>query len=98
MFSQAEDEIIQQFQVPEQRLICSMVLRAWADLSSCDRFVQNDAFYWISDTKEPHPKWSFGWCCAHLNLDYKHVQKRIMTMPFYKGYPEERFKANKKVA
>lgn len=93
-----EDDIIKDFALPEHRLICSMILRAWGDLSSPNRFVQNDAYYWITDTAEPHPKWGFAWCCNHLGLNYLDVKKRIMTMPFYKGYPIERFKSHKKVA
>jgi hypothetical protein len=92
-----EEDIIKNFALPEHRLICSMILRAWGDLSSPNRFIQNDAFYWITDASNPSPKWGFDWCCSHLGLNALEVKKRIMTMPFYKGYPVDRFKNTKKV-
>lgn len=37
---------------PERQLISAFLLRAWADLDHPNRFVVNDAYYWITELKK----------------------------------------------
>ena len=37
---------------PERQLIAAFLLRAWADLDHPNRFVVNDAYYWVTETKK----------------------------------------------
>lgn len=70
---------------PEQSLIASILTRAWADLSSNNRFIQNDAWYWITSKKDFNVMFSFCWCCAMLEKDPTAIRERMTKDPFYFG-------------
>jgi hypothetical protein len=71
---------------PEKRLLVSMVLRAWADLSSPNRFIQNDAYYWITSDDSEKKGWSFAWCCNAIDVDPYQVKSAILKNPFKGGW------------
>jgi hypothetical protein len=72
--------------MPEQRLLISIIFRAWTDLSSRNRFIQNDAYFWITDKKETCDAWSFVWCCQGAGIDPVATKKEILKNPFKGGW------------
>jgi hypothetical protein len=70
----------------EERLLIAMIFRAWADLSSPNRFIQNDAYYWVTDSLDEFAQWSFCWCCTSLGINAKQARKAILSNPFSGGW------------
>lgn len=82
---------------PERQLLAAILLRAWADLDSVDKFIRNDAYYWLDLGYDV--EWSFVWICEALGLNAKKVKKNMLSKPFYESVqkvPEERYGKVKK--
>jgi len=84
MLPNYKSDVFVEFSSPEKNLLCSILLRAWADLDISDRFIQNDAYNWINTKLVPATeKWSFLWVCGELGLNPKTVKRMMMSIPFH---------------
>lgn len=93
--------ILSDFKSPEKNLLCSILLRAWADLDSSCKFTQSDAYNWINcRIPDPMDKWSFIWVCDTLGLSSIKIRKVMMTISFHEQVQKlqpDRYRKQKKV-
>lgn len=91
-----EDIHVWPYSCPERHLLSAVLLRAWADLDSVNKFIRNDAYYWL-DLRET-ADWSFVWICEMLGYPPKKVKKIMLAKPFYEvvqGVQQERYGKDK---
>ena len=67
----------------ERNLLCAILLRAWADLDSINRFIRNDAYNWLDLRENPNQAWTFPWICIQLGLNARATRKKMVQNPFY---------------
>ena len=62
----------------ENRLLCEMLCRGYADLNYADRKVALEAEEWMLDEEHTQEDiFSVPWICMHLNLDIEDVRRRV---------------------
>ena len=73
---------------PEVKLICQMVLRAWADYWSPYRLVRVSARNWLNFYE--YDAFSFTWCCEQLGLCPHDLRNRIIAQSYNEQVQRQR--------